>query len=488
MRAARFALAAIAVACALLFARPHSTPGPAMRDFEAYYAAGRTWSHGGNPYGVAIWKAERRIPGVDPHRYEVLPFVGPPATLPLWGLLARLPFASAIAVWGAVLGASLAVVILVTLRLLEMRVSPLAFGTLLLAALAFGPVTSGIALGQVVLPAFASALLALAWLERNALAAGIATVFAALQPNVALVLLARLRRLRSWPVFAAAFLAFELLAAAAGGGFRTLWAYQRLLGAQGAAEAGSTIQTTPYAIASGFGAGHEVATFVALAAGAAAIFAWAALVVRKERGAGAIAITCALLPFAVPFFHEQDLTVAYFAAIFAVARADARRWPIAAAGALLVTVDWLGLAQRPDGVLQTFLLAVGALLAYAALRRDVRSVALAAPLGVLVLLALAGTYAQAHPAPIWPDAMGALPPIPPGTPLASIWHAEQRATGLFAPNAFWALLRCGPLFGCGLLAYCCAAASSQPQISTSIMLSNGVTWFGWKFRRSRLKT
>ncbi|MHB8356922.1 MAG: glycosyltransferase family 87 protein, partial [Vulcanimicrobiaceae bacterium] len=179
MRAARFALAAIAVACALLFARPHSTPGPAMRDFEAYYAAGRTWSHGGNPYGSAIWNAERRIPGVDPHRYEVLPFVGPPATLPLWGLLARLPFASAVAVWGAVLGASLAVVILVTLRLLEMRVTPLAFGTLLLAALAFGPVTSGIALGQVVLPAFASALLALAWLERNALAAGVATVVAA---------------------------------------------------------------------------------------------------------------------------------------------------------------------------------------------------------------------------------------------------------------------------------------------------------------------
>ena len=58
--------------------------GPPLIDFSAYYAAGRYWSHGGDPYGVGIWSIEKTLPGFDPSRLELLPFVGPPLSLLLW--------------------------------------------------------------------------------------------------------------------------------------------------------------------------------------------------------------------------------------------------------------------------------------------------------------------------------------------------------------------------------------------------------------------
>lgn len=36
--------------------------GPPLTDFSAYYAAGRYWSHGGDPYGVGIWSIEKTLP------------------------------------------------------------------------------------------------------------------------------------------------------------------------------------------------------------------------------------------------------------------------------------------------------------------------------------------------------------------------------------------------------------------------------------------
>ena len=70
--------------------RPVGTPGPLLRDFEAYYAAGATWALGGDPYGREVWRVERRVPGVDASHEELLPFVGPPFSLPLWRSFAAL--------------------------------------------------------------------------------------------------------------------------------------------------------------------------------------------------------------------------------------------------------------------------------------------------------------------------------------------------------------------------------------------------------------
>ena len=98
-RGVSLVLACAFVAAALLFARPHPTPGPALRDFEAYWSAGAAFNAGEDPYGRAVWSAERTVPGVDASRDELLPFVGPPATLPLWSVFARFPYATAAGLW-----------------------------------------------------------------------------------------------------------------------------------------------------------------------------------------------------------------------------------------------------------------------------------------------------------------------------------------------------------------------------------------------------
>lgn len=422
-----------------------------MRDFESYYAAGATWLRGSDPYGTGIWQAERGVPGVDPSRYELLPFVGPPAFVPLWSLAARLPFGAAAAVWGAVLAASLAVVIVTALRLAKRRVTAVAVFATLTIALGFGPLTSDIALGQVALPAFACALIACVVLGRRPAGAAVAAFFAAVQPNVALVLLSQLQRRRALLAFAGAATAVGLASVLALGP-HALSAYASLLAAHGAAERFSAIQITPAAIAYGFGAATPVARFVGWAVAAVAAIVWIAGMLRLRDDGAQFAFTCAMLPFAVPFFHEHDLSIAFVPALYAVFRSDRSLMPVALCGALFVAIDWLGIAQRPDGIAQTVLLALGALAGYAALRDDLTWRSLALPALPLVLALLAGVVAPAHPAPIWPDAMHAfVPPLP--QTAASIWEAEQRASGLLDPNAFWALLRCGSLAGCALLAF-----------------------------------
>ena len=78
------ALAYAAIAIALVAARPAATAGPLARDFEAYWSAGVTANAGADPYSRRIWKAESSVAGVDRRRDELLPFIGPPATLLVW--------------------------------------------------------------------------------------------------------------------------------------------------------------------------------------------------------------------------------------------------------------------------------------------------------------------------------------------------------------------------------------------------------------------
>ncbi|MGB6952724.1 MAG: hypothetical protein WBE15_12330, partial [Candidatus Cybelea sp.] len=108
MVALRFlALAYAAIAIALVAARPAATAGPLARDFEAYWSAGVTANTRDDPYSRRIWKAESSVPGVDRRRDELLPFIGPPATLLVWRPLARLPYATAAAMWLTLLATGL---------------------------------------------------------------------------------------------------------------------------------------------------------------------------------------------------------------------------------------------------------------------------------------------------------------------------------------------------------------------------------------------
>jgi hypothetical protein len=457
IRSALLAVAALSVLAALFFARPHPTPGPPMRDFEAYYAAGNTWQDGGDPYSVEIWQSEKRLAGVSPQRYEMLPFVGPPAILPVWGVFAHFPFSAANVLWRSVLLLFTVVLVLLTLRVTAQRVTAFTFIAGAVFALGFGPLTSAIALGQFALPAYVCAVFALIWLP--------AGIFAWGQPNVALSLLSVAGRLRGALMFTGGLTVFAVACIAVAGPQGTLH-YLSVLHAHGQAEQFSAIQITPAAIAYGFGLQPNAATNVGVAVAICTAVLWFALMRSVPDNLTRFCATCALLPLAMPFFHEHDLVILLVPSFYCVLRCSARQWPFAATASLLCATDWLGLAQRPDGEIQTLLLVGAAGVALFVLREDLHLRALLVPAAALAAIAVAGVFASAHPAPVWPDAMHGLSNVmPQHTALA--WHAEQVATGLMAPNAMWALLRCLPLAGCALLAFASFASSRSPVRSRS---------------------
>jgi hypothetical protein len=453
------AAACLAIAVALVAARPTPTPGPLLRDFEAYWGAGATWNARVDPYERAIWKAEREVPGVDPRRDELLPFIGPPATLLLWSPLARLPYATAAIVWWTMLALSLLALVLFVIRAGGAAITPLSFLAALALAIAFGPVTSDLALGQMPLPALLGAVALTLLADRSLViaAAGACLVFA--QPNLALALASQLGRNRATLAILAGALATYLLGALAAG---PQWpaAYARAALAHADAERFVAIQLTPAAIAYGFGAPARSAEFLAALAALAAIVAALAIAVRVRDRFARLAAFAALLPFASGFFHEHDFTVAYPAAAWCALCARGTARTVALAGTLLVAIDWLGLAQRPTGIVQSLLLAFAALCAFEALgeRSDLRITVCAAS-ALAALFAAAAWLAQRHPAPVWPDSLGAFHAAANAT-VSGVWMAEQRAGGLLYPDPLWALLRLLSLLGCALLAYAIARHSS----------------------------
>ena len=224
-------LAGVFIAVALLTARPHPTPGPFLRDFEAYWAAGVAWNAGDDPYGPAIWRAERAVPGVDILRNEALPFVGPPATLLVWGLFARLPYALAATIWASFLGASALALVVATLRGSGALLAPFAFFSLLALALAFGPITSNLALGQLALPAFLGAVLVSRLGPRSLAGTTASACLAFTQPNASLGLVSQFGRNRTTLAFAVAAPIVTYLLGALAAGWAWPVSYARVLSA-----------------------------------------------------------------------------------------------------------------------------------------------------------------------------------------------------------------------------------------------------------------
>jgi len=420
-----------------------------MRDFESYYAAGATWARHADPYGTAIWKAERAIPSVDPRRYEVLPFVGPPVMLPIVRAFAALPFGAAALLWRITLLTSAAALALCALSMARRRLEVFSVVAVAACIAGFGPATSAIALGQIALPAFAATIIA-AVAFRRSMTIGIAASAAAwIQPNVALPLVAWFER-RAAAAVAAGFALFVLACVAVAGpagGLR----YLHVLQLHAAAERFSAIQLTPAAIAYGFGASEGAAVAIGFSIAFAAIVLWLALVPKMMDPVARFCASCALLPFVLPFFHEHDLIVAFAPAVVFAIAATGRSRSLAIVGAILCAIDWLGLAQRPAGALQSAVLCAAFIVALFSFRgSDWRRGSIAASAAFAALIA-ATLIARRDPTPVWPDAMRRLPPSVSTAPIAQVWHAETAATGLFERNELWAALRCVPLVGCLLL-------------------------------------
>jgi len=469
MRRIALAIAIGAYLLAVLAFRPHPTPGPAMRDFEAYYAAGAAWDRGEDPYGAGIWTYERAVPGVDASRERLLPFVNPPPLLPLLGAIARLPFGAAAALWGALLFGALVALLACAARLVGVR-EPDATVALLPLALAFGPVSSDLALGQFALVAVAGvAYAALGFRRDRLLVAGIGTFFAALQPTLVLPLAAFGRSARALHALLAAATVFALgwIVLAATSSAAAPLPYFALLAAHGSAERFAAIQYAPSAIAFGLGGSPASATALGIAIASATVAAWCAWLLRAKPDAQTAFLTaCALVPFVAPFFHEHDFALLLLPALVAIVVArDATTTALAVGGALLCAVDWLGLAQRPDGAWQSALLLVAFCGALAAIRGyRFAGAGYVAAAAVAVALAIAGVLAAGHPAPVWPGAMGPLS-LAPGASAAQIWHEQQRAAHMFDPDAFSAILRALPLLGCASVAIAIARLPRVPSDS-----------------------
>ncbi|HET9392378.1 MAG TPA: glycosyltransferase family 87 protein [Candidatus Rubrimentiphilum sp.] len=450
MRRVIVVAAALAILTAFTVARPQHGFGPSLRDFEAYYSAGATWAHGDDAYSVAIWQTEEALPGVNAERFEVLPFVGPPATLPLWAAFSFMPYTIAANLWRVLLFVSLAGLLWILARLAGLERTPLVLFGLAVAALGFGPITADLALGQLALPVTLAVLCTFA--ANGALARGCAAVLAFAQPNLALALTGGLRAKKTAlpiAIGAAAFVTVCFVVVRGTG----IVNYIRVLYEHGDAERFSAVQLTPAAIAYGFGASENAALYVGVFIALVAVIVWLSCARTVRDPLMLFCATSALVPFVVTFFHEHDLVIVFAPALILAARTSGKTSRVALGGALLCAPNWLGLAQNPDSMLQTLLLVVAFAAVLVALRQDFSFRTLQIPAAVLILIGIAGLAARAHVLPVWPDAMAALPGGMEHAKIAAVWHAEQTATGLFARDSLWAMLRCASLAGCGLLAY-----------------------------------
>jgi len=443
--------ACAAIAIAVLATRPVRTPGPPARDFEAYWSAGVTRNAGADPYGRAIWNAERRVPDVDAARDELLPFVGPPASLLAWGVAARWSYDAATRAWWALLAISLLGLVAAVAAGAGARLELTAFVGGVVLAIAFAPISSDLALGQIALPAFAGACALVVLADRSLPAAAACACVAFTQPNAALGLLSQLGRNRATLALFAGLLATYALGVLAAG---WAWprAYARLLAAHGAAERFDAIQFSPASIAYGFVANPIEARAVGVAFAAIAVGAAVAIALRFRERFARFAAFSALAPFVAGFVHEHDLVVTFAAALWCALRTRGIARTVALAGTLLVCVDWLGLAQRPSGIAQSLLLATAAFAAFVALGQPVELLR-AVPVGIAMaaVFAVAAFLAVGHPIPIWPDALASFHAGANASP-AAVWFAEQRASGLLAAVPAWSLLRSLSLLGCALLA------------------------------------
>ncbi len=447
-------LAAVLVLASLIAApRPARELGVATRDFEAYWAAGRVALTGGSPYdGAALWAAERQVPGVDGTREELLPFVSPPAAVPLFATLARLPYERARLLWLGMLAVCCALGAWASFAAAGWGPREAALAAL--AALTFSPLTATLALGQ--LAGLSFGLLAVALLVLPRPLGGIALAGSTLQPNLALAALAGLRR----ATLGVYLLAGALAAAAGAATMRYLDGgipgYLAMLAQHGAAEHNDVIQVSlPSLLAAAMPHDWTLSGAPAALGAVAAAALVAALAPRLEPRAGA-ALACALLPFAMPFFHFQDLIVTLLPAAIALRAWQSRGALTGALGAAFVAMDWLDFAQQPASRYEDLFLGAAAACAVAALHPSRRALWLAAP--TLLAIALM-PLAAAHPIPLWPFALPHAFHVPAGLDAAAVWAREQAASGLTHTNSLWVALRALPLLGCAMLAAAVAATS-----------------------------
>jgi hypothetical protein len=183
----------------------------------------------------------------------------------------------------------------------------------------------------------------------------------------------------------------------------------------------------------------------------------------------AAALAIALLPLLVGFFHEHDFTIVLIPVVVLALRGDGRVRTLTGIAAACTLVDWFGIAQRPAGAAQTVCLALALGCTYAALPAREDRAAATALVAAAIIAPFALALAHAHPAPVWPDALGNYHAAA-GLDASAVWAAEQQRSGLQARVPAWGVLRAIPLAGCVLVA---AAATLQAMTMRSPRTATG---------------
>lgn len=443
------ALAALAIG---FWIAPAYRAGP-PRDFEAYYAAGKTWLAGGDPYSRDVWQYERRVPGVDARRDELLPFVGPPYALPVLATFSLLPFAWATYVWRVLLGLCFATLVLASMKLSGRDTGRRELLTALAAGAAFGPLSAALALGQlaaVSCAALAAALVAYEARSQVGLFGG--ALAAALQPNLALPLTALVRERGARLALAAALFTLGVLLLLTAGGANGAGQYFAALEAHARAEHFLAIQTTPAAVVRAFGFSPAIAERFAgsLAAFVLGVLALQIASARYDAVSGA-GLACAALPLALPFAHEHDLTIALLPALLCVRRLYGVVWLSAALGTVLVATNWLLLAQVRGSTASAVALALCIAFALAALAPGRLAPLHFVPFALVALILPIGALAAHHPLGVWPEQLPAGFRAAASLSSAEVWRLEQVRSGIATLDPVWGVLRLLSLAGCALL-------------------------------------
>jgi hypothetical protein len=441
--------------------------GLPISDFSAYWAAGQVWSHGGDPYGVGIWNVEQTLPGFNPSRPELLPFVGPPLSLPLWGGLGRLPFALAAPVWGVVLAGCCAVLIVLPARLAKRRILRADATSLLLLAVSSGPLITGLSSGQAALPAVAAVVVAVFFASRRRwILMAFATIVAGLlKPNDALVLLATLREAMGFFMVASSAIASGLANVAIAHGIHGLIAYVGVVRNQDVAERTFAYQLAPAAIAYGFGMSREAAGVLGtVLAGLAVAAVIAAIRLSRASLVDGVALACALFPFVPPYEHEPDTVLALLPALLIVFRARGRTWALGATGMVLLFMNPFALTQGSPGTIFAASMAAIAALQIATLAPPACGRVRFVPLAVVPLVLFLSVLAPPSHLAIWPPASPARIAVMPGASPSAIWNAELTALQLNTQHPWASLLRLLTLSGCACIGIAMArTAATEPE-------------------------
>jgi hypothetical protein len=341
------ALAALAALFLIAIFVPATRPTALLRDFDAFYCAGRVLDAGGDPYRAEPLGSCERVAKPEPLMAGsadlAMPAPLPPYALAPFVALARLPYAFAGVAWTVLLMLSVAITVAALRALTGLPVVVLAFGFML------GDAYASLALGQIA-PVAVAAIAVCAWLlaaERDELAAYAAGV-AMLEPHVGLPVCATLfvwRARTRWPLIAIAVVCGALSVAVAG--TATLLEYVReVLPAHALSEIANEKQ---FSLTYALGRLH-LPDAIALHAGEA----WYALAVaaaiwtagRIARGSGGNAhlatIPAAFAVFGGPFVHISQIAAALPAAFLLYSQKPERRLGLAI---VALAIPWIQFAN-----------------------------------------------------------------------------------------------------------------------------------------------